>query len=373
MIKVLHIITSMSDGGAQRIVINYAKDFTKYKDFDTHILSIFGNCSILYQDDLNNCNVDCLDVKTKAKGVLKKIILLFKVKRAVKAYLYTMKPDIVHIHLFGTLKYCLKPIKKAKVPLRFYTLHSAPSRFAGYRLRILQNAFKKEKFIPICVTYEQAKFAKNHYKFNKHDVIHNGVDFEKIKANIISQKEARKKLGLNEEEFVICAVGRLEAIKRYDFLIRIFNNIISVNKNAKLVIAGDGPKMESLKTLSESLNVGNNVKFLGNIKNIVELYCASNVLAITSESESASLVLLEAQACNLRCVISDGVPSESIITNRVKKMLTSSTIEDWTEALLDLNYTCEKKYDFCDYEVHKMSEKLKNIYIKYWKEYVNEK
>ena len=373
-INVLHIISGMEDGGAQRIVLNYLQDFRYYDEFNIKILSLSNNYSSLYKSEIEN-NKDkfhFLKLNSECHGITKKIFDFVKINKEINSYLDKNAVDIVHIHLFGTLMLSINTIKKRKIPLKFYTLHSNPLNFKGKRLAILRYAFKACHVIPICVTNEQAKIAKEYYRFNNYEVVHNGIDFNKISNKLISKEHSRKKFSLAKDDFVICAVGRLNKIKRYDFLIEIFQNIIMRNPNSKLMIAGDGEELNNLKELVKDKKLDDNVRFLGNIENVVELYCASDVLAITSQSESSSLVLLEAQVCNIKCVISSGTPSESIITDRVIKMNDNASIDEWSKAILNGNNYLKKQYDFCDYDINKMSLKMKNIYLYYWRNFKND-
>ncbi len=369
-LKILHIISNFGDGGAQKIVINYAKDFSNDKNVEFSILSFSKKCSPLYKDELEKLNIklDFLNLpKTNKYQILQRYS---NISKELKRYLEESKPDIIHIHLFGTLKLSIRTIKKTNIPLKFYTLHSNPARFKGYRLFILRYAFKKLNFIPICVTEEQAMFAKDFYKFTKYEVVHNGLDIKDIKEKMSAKEKARSELKISEKDYVICAVGRLEKIKRFDLLLKIFEKVLSIKNNAKLYIAGEGVELQNLKSLSYELNIYNNVHFLGNINNIEKLYCASDILAITSESESASLVFLEAQICDLPAIISSGVPNESIISNKVKKMLDDASIEEWANELINPTFDNIPKNNMNEYEVHSISKKMKSIYLKYWKEYM---
>ena len=356
-IKVVHIISNMNDGGAQRIVLNYINDFVNNQDIEVQLLVLEEKNSSYYNKELDNVNIkvdylNCFEKKYNNRYIqfiYKYVICNIRIKK----YLTINKPDIVHIHLCGALLFSSSSI----------------TRLNGIILKKIQHAFKKENFIPICVTKEQALVAKEHYKFNKYEVVHNGINLENIKKDIVDKNTARKIFGFEAKDYIVCGVGRLEKIKKYDLLIKAFSIMTKIKDNVKLIIAGEGTEETNLKNLVNELNLNNKVFFLGNIQNTTELYCACDVLAVTSESESSSLVLLEAQACGLRCVISNGVPSESIITNKVKKMKEDTKLDDWANALLDTNYIGNKNYDFDDYEVHKMSKKMKDIYIKYWEEY----
>ena len=93
------------------------------------------------------------------------------------------------------------------------------------------------------------------------------------------------------------------------------------------------------------------------------------MLAVTSDTESSSLVAIEAQTCGTRCVLSAGVPEESVLLKNTQRLGKNSTVRDWCAALLDHSYECIPKVSLEDYEVHNMSKKMKEIYLKYYSAY----
>ena len=376
-INILHIISNMNNGGAQKIILNYVNDLQNDKDIELSLLVLSSKNNNEYIKLLENYNVnvtylDCFNKKYHNKFI-QKLYEFYITNKKTQKFLLKNNPEIVHVHLFGTLMFCYKAIKKCHIPVKFYTLHSNPLRFNGIKLNILRKCFSNYNFIPICVTNEQVEIAKRHYLINKYETIHNGVDFKKIKNEIVSKSEARNIFGLNNDDFVICSVGRLDPIKKYDYLIKIFSHISKINDKSKLLIAGSGAELNNLKKIVSLSKLEDRIIFLGNVENTTQVYCAADVFSLTSESESASLVLLEAQTCGLKCVVSNGVPSESIITDKVIKMNKEASIDAWSNAILYGNNFEKRQFDFEDYEVHLMSKKMKDIYLKYWKEYQNEK
>ncbi len=373
-IKVLHLIDHMNDGGAQRIVLNYLNDLSNDEDIEIKVL-VYNNKTNSYCNRIisqNKYNVDYLFFNDHNKYI-RKIKKLFLGKKKLRDYIKNYNPDIVHVHISAFLKVSLKEIIKCNIPLRFDTLHSNPYRYKGIYLKYIRKAFQSENFIGLCVTNEQALCAKSYYGLKRYEVVKSGIDIEKIKKQIISKQSARKQFNILDDAFVIIGVGRLNKIKRFDFLIDIFAKIYEKNENAILLIAGDGKERKDLQRKVKNLNLEHQIYFLGNLDNIIPLYCLADVLAITSVSESASLTLLESQICGLRSVISNGVPDESIFTTKVKKMAESSDIDSWAKALLDKEYVGKKVCQMKDYEVHENSQKLKQIYLKYWKEFQNGK
>ena len=207
----------------------------------------------------------------------------------------------------------------------------------------------------------------------KYEVVRNGVDIEGVKAKCCAKQEARAIYGLAENTFVIIGVGRLNPIKKYDLLIEAFAGVHKFNKDSVLLLAGEGKKKENLQRVANKMGVTDSVKFLGNIADVTKLYCAADVLAVTSDTESSSLVAIEAQVCGTRCVLSAGVPVESILLKNTQRLSKDASVNDWRDALMNDSYEGTPVARIEDYEVHNMSKKMKEIYLKYYSDYMEKK
>ena len=133
-----------------------------------------------------------------------------------------------------------------------------------------------------------------------------------------------------------------------------------------MLFAGDGVEKKRLQQRVKDHGISDSVKFLGNIPDVTKLYCAADVLAVTSDTESSSLVAIEAQVCGTRCVLSAGVPKESVLLKRTQRLKKNATVKDWCRALLDDSYSGTPSANIEDYEVHNMSKKMKEVYLKYY-------
>ena len=366
-IKVLQIISNMGAGGAQRIVLNYLNKFNNDDNIEVKLLVLGSKTNSCYDTEIakNKYDVQYLNIKNKKIPFVHRFVNFNFNNSLILKAINKYNPDIIHVHLFGTLKSLSGIFDKCNTKMIFYTLHSNPERFTGLDLRIAKKVFSLPNFVPVCLNEEQLKIAKKHYGKAKYEIAYNGVDFQKIKSEIINKNIARKKFNVNENNYLISTVGRLDPIKNYSFLLDVFNEVTKLNKDALLVFAGDGNEMEMLKLKAENLKIDNKVIFLGNIDNCTELYCASDAFVLTSISETTSLVFLEAQACNTYCVISKGVPDESIITSKVKKMNENASILDWAKALLNNNYKSKPVLKFDNYEIDQTINNIKKMYFKY--------
>lgn len=372
-IKVMHMIWSMGDGGAQQVVINYLRDLNNDPDIEIKLYVYTKPTDSKYDLEIKNegYNVIYLDNPiTKVqipyiKRFFQRPVSKKTWDKAIKDY----NPDIVHVHISSLLGVTMPGIANNKVPVRFDTLHSSPYRYTGKIKNIISDAFKCQNVIPICVTEAQVEEAKEWYGITKYEIVRNGIDIEQIRKKCCSKHEGRKIFGIEDSSFVIIGVGRLNLIKKFDLLIEAFAKVHQKKSNSILIIAGDGGEKDRLIHLAKKLGVEKSVRFLGNIADVIKLYCAADVLAVTSDTESCSLVAIEAQTCGTRCVLSAGVPKESILLKQTQRLGKNATSETWCNALLNDSYENTPIASIEDYEVHNISKKMKEIYLKYYSAY----
>lgn len=103
---------------------------------------------------------------------------------------------------------------------------------------------------------------------------------------------------------IILGAGRLHPQKDFSMLLRAFAKL-RANTNARLMIVGEGPKKHELKTLAESLGIGEDVAFTGYVTNPLPYMKNANVFAFSSQWEGFGNVLVEAMACGIPVVSTD--------------------------------------------------------------------
>lgn len=121
---------------------------------------------------------------------------------------------------------------------------------------------------------------------------------------------------LNSKQIV--SAGRLEDVKDFPSLIKVFERVHKKHNDWKLKIIGDGSKKEELKKLISDLKLEDAVLLKGRLdeKEIIDEFCDSSIFVLTSKSESFSLVIAEAMSCALPCVSFDiDVGPREIITD----------------------------------------------------------
>lgn len=162
-------------------------------------------------------------------------------------------------------------------------------------------------------------YVQNGLNKSKLVVIHNGINTEKFqKASLETIKAKKESLNIKPEDFVVINVARMEEIRKaHSFLIDTAKEVIEKHKNCKFLLVGDGNLKKELEDKVSQYNLTENILFLGNRTDVVDLLSISNVFCLPSDWEGLPLVIAEAMACKLPVVATavDGVP-EIVINNK---------------------------------------------------------
>ena len=138
----------------------------------------------------------------------------------------------------------------------------------------------------------------------KTTVIHNGLD--------PAEFEGRDRFQLETDgRYILCIAAHNEK-KGLDVLLRAFAEIIRVETELKLILAGDGPLRPQLEDLALSLRLNSHVLFVGsqNRKEIARLLHGCELFILPSRSEPFGIAIIEAMACGKPVVATNigGIP-----------------------------------------------------------------
>ena len=179
---------------------------------------------------------------------------------------------------------------------------------------------------------------------------------------------ALKEMSITKEkrDKIILYVGRFAWEKAPHYLIEAFAQIKD-NYDWRLVMAGSGPLLPQMKILAQELNIGNQVDFLGDVKNVDHLYAKAGIYVLPSVVEGFPNSLCEAMAAGLPSICFDTIPHEDIFINPnmgiVCSELSSKSLAKELEGLI----VDKRKRDEIGTNASRLSEYLniKNIGAQY--------
>lgn len=228
------------------------------------------------------------------------------------------KPDIVHIHTMAITGMSLvKHAKKRHIPV-VATNHLMPENVLMSLPKFFMSSdWVKRKFWKTIIKFHSqflavstptktaAKLLTDNGLTRPLTAISNGVDTDYYQPSSGQNRDEITRFNLPSSYFIY--LGRVNAEKRLDMLLKSFALSGKDCPDLNLVIAGTGNRMEELKHLSRSLGIESKTHFLGRVTDDEKrsLYQHAEFFAITSPAELQSIVTLEAEACGLPVVAVD--------------------------------------------------------------------
>jgi glycosyltransferase involved in cell wall biosynthesis len=165
-------------------------------------------------------------------------------------------------------------------------------------------------------------------KDEKVHVLHYGIAADEVYAERGDRSQTRQQFGIPEDAFLIGLIGRLEASKGQDVLLRAFASIAPKYPQARLLLAGEPPPEGKghdghLKDLALKLAISDRVHFIGFQAETPPIFAALDLFVLASKQEAFGLVLLEAMAQGVPIIATraGGVPEA--IENGVNGILVS--------------------------------------------------
>lgn len=325
-IRVLQVVTHMNRGGLETMLMNYYRNIDRTKvqfDFLTHRPK---NEKKDYDDEIRSLGGKIYHMPVLnpfSRIYMKSLDEFFKEHKEYK---------IVHSHLDCLSAYPLKMAKKNGVPVRIAHSHNTSQE---KNLKYLIKDYSKKQ-IPKYATHlfacgkEAGEWMFGNHKFQ---IMNNAIDAKKFIYNEEIRKQKRQELGL-DGKFVVGHVGRFNLQKNHEFLIRCFKNFVKSNKDAVLILIGNGELQDKIKQQVKEYQIEDQVKFLGLREDIPQLLQAMDLFLFPSLFEGLPVTLVEAQAAGLPCIISDTITDEIMITDSISKISLNSNLEKWNQVIL---------------------------------------
>jgi 1,2-diacylglycerol 3-alpha-glucosyltransferase len=126
----------------------------------------------------------------------------------------------------------------------------------------------------------------------------------------------RARAGIAPQRPLVTYVGRVAHEKNLGFLVQMFAHVLKLVPEALLVIAGEGPAREPLRSQVAALGLAPRVHFAGYLERdraLLDCYAAADVFAFASRTETQGLVLLEAMAQGAPVVSTAELGTRSIL------------------------------------------------------------
>ncbi len=153
--------------------------------------------------------------------------------------------------------------------------------------------------------------------------IGNAVELPKLTQEEFLEKRfsVRKRFDFNDDDIVIGYVGRLSEEKGVKYLLAAGKELLKNGLKVKFLLIGDGPQKLELETITRNLGLQEFTIFTGFQKHVVNLLPALNIFVLPSLTEGTPMALLEAMSYGIPVVATHvgGIPK--VINNEENGIL----------------------------------------------------
>ena len=343
-ISVAMLTNDMNINGISTVVMNYCKYLNKEK---FNITIIAGRpINELYVEECKKYGITLMEMPERREKPTRFYLRLFKCFIANKY-------DIVHVH--GNSAMITPELFLAwTCGIKHRITHSHNSTCDNMKAhRVLLPIFNKLYTDGFACSNLAGRWL---FGTNKFKVLNNGFLVEKFKFDNTKRQSLRKKYGL-EDSFVIGNVARFNDQKNHQFLLNVFESVAEQKANAKLVLVGTGPNLESVKARIANSKFKDRILYLGESDKVNELYNLMDVFVLPSKHEGLGIVFIEAQINGLPVVTSDQVPREVNIGEMTKFLSLNESADKWAGEILKVKYIDRDAF----YEEHRSKIDLYNI------------
>lgn len=291
---VVHVITSLTTGGAERQL----EAVTAGSARRSTTVALYEGGPVA-----DAMRARGQDVQVLGMGGWRKVLAVPRLALRLRR----LRPDVVHVHLLAAQLWGIPAARLAGVRTVVSSEHSLMADTIENRpltgwLRWLYLALEGLTSGTVAVSgATRERLVGWGVAAERISVVDNGIDFEALVADPGARNRVRDELQVASGVQLVGAVGRLEEVKRFPQLLRALAPTLARDRR-ELVLVGDGPLRAPLRTLAEELGVGSAVHVVGPRGDVPAVLAALDVLVSPSRDETFGMAVVEGLGAGLPVV-----------------------------------------------------------------------
>jgi glycosyltransferase involved in cell wall biosynthesis len=285
----------------EKLLVEFARHADRSR-FELSFISLGGRGRVAEEIEALGWPVQAIDEPAGIRpGMIVRLASIFRRGRV----------DVVHTHNGRPLIYGAPAARLAGVAASLHTRHGqqhGASRREVAQFRLATRLVDRV----VCVSADSMLLAASRgVAVEKLRTITNGIDLSRF-AYTGPRSDAPAVM-----------VGRLSEEKGADTLLRAVALVVNEEPRFRLHVAGDGACTPSLVALARELKVTDQVKFLGEVRDVPALLAQASMFVLPSLTEGISLTLLEAMARGLPVVATCVGGTPEVVEDGVSGLLVS--------------------------------------------------
>ena len=304
--KVLHIFNELKYSGGE-IMTEIASDIFLKNNIKSHVLSTGSQVGI-FEARFMMKGYRVFHIPFKNFWRIVSPLMLFKIYKLI----ITNNYDIVHIHTErGRFSYSIIA-RLARVKKIITTVHHifVPNKNFTEKVKIFVRIFKRwfmKNILDVLIISNSKSGLKNEIDYYKSYNLYVPNWYDNLKYNLPPndkiRNQVRNKLNIKEDNLVFISLGGNWEYKNYDLIIRAMANL---GKDCRAIYLQVGPdENKQLLKLKKKLNLGDNIKLVGQVSDTIPYLYASDVYIMPSSIEGFGVAAVEAMGTGLPAILSN--------------------------------------------------------------------
>jgi glycosyltransferase involved in cell wall biosynthesis len=325
MKNIVHIVSSLNVGGAEKFVKNISIE--QLKKGDRVVIVSFGKSNDDFQPTIEQHGIK---VHNLTGGILSRLV------QFIRIVLYI---EIIHIHSPAVIRALLPIFPFLLMKKVIYTIHGEvdpPQKLM--KLSHKAALFYLKEIVAVSPSAKKSVIKRYDWKEDPIKLIKNGVNVVKC-ANGNS----------NENGIRLGVVSRLIPLKNIPMLFKAISQLSKDNVGKfSIQIFGDGIEKNRLQKIAGKLaSDGMKIEFHGNVIEEYDIYNSFDVLVMCSDTEGLPMSILEAMGYSLP-VVSTNVGAISDVISHEKNgwLYEAKDVDKLKEILESIVTSPQKIYKF---------------------------
>lgn len=285
------LIGALTKGGAERVLVNLADYFAEKGYRVTMVTQYKKENEYPLNEKVNRIISDITEEETGKSRLLNFVRRFFKLRNIWKRE----RPDVILSFIGKNNMMAILTSRFLDIPVAV-SVRAEPSEeyYTPFLRRMAKCLFAQASGVILqtgrCFDFFPEKVRK------KAVLLKNPIDRSFFRERYQGERDK-----------TIVAVGRVDANKNHEMLIRAFARIAEEFSDYRLIIYGEGELRPKLLTLIEELTMTDRILMPGSVNNVADVIYKSEIFVLPSNTEGAPNTLMEAMAMGL-CVVATDCP-----------------------------------------------------------------
>ncbi len=317
-IRVLRVIARLNMGGPA-LHVAYLSAGLAERGYETTLVAgslARGEGSMAYVAEDLGVRIVQLDALSREISPVRDAISVLRLARLIRE----RRPQILHTHTakagtVGRLAALLAGDARPQIVVHTFhghVLHGyfGPVKSTAFRLLEQLLARVTTRLVAVSPQVRDDLVALGVAPAEKFSVVRLGIELGERVRTQVEGGEARARLGISPERFVVGWVGRMTGVKRTDDVLESVARLRERGVDAVLLLVGDGPDRDHVERRASELGIIRHCYFLGYQEDVSDWYQAFDAMILPSANEGTPVVVIEALAAGCPVVATSvgGVP-----------------------------------------------------------------